>query len=114
MNESYLRNLMLFFLEISLKVGAAHRTSQTLLLGRKGEIHCDIEGNAAQILWRKLGSKLRLPFTRVRTFNSKILRFRNVLQQDAGKYECRALSGSSSARASVDVVVVGEYKFHPV
>jgi len=92
--------------EISLKVGAAHRTSQTLLLGRKGEIHCDIEGNAAQILWRKLGSKLRLPFTRVRTFNSKILRFRNVLQQDAGKYECRALSGSSSARASVDVVVV--------
>lgn len=92
--------------EVSLKVGAAHRTSQTLLLGRKGEIHCDIEGNAAQILWRKLGSKLRLPFTRVRTFNSKILRFRNVLQQDAGKYECRAFSGSSSARASVDVVVV--------
>lgn len=95
-----------------MKVGAAHRASQTLLLGRKGEIHCNIEGNVAQILWKKLGTKRRLPFSRVRTFNSKILRFRNVLQQDAGKYECRAFSGSSSARAFVDVVVVGEYKFH--
>lgn len=74
----------------------------------RGEIYCGIEGKAVQVLWKKVGMKHRLPFSRVRAYNSKRLRFHHVQQEDAGTYECRAYSGSASAVATVNVIVLGE------
>lgn len=93
----------------SLKVSAAHQSSQTLVSSKRGELLCGIEGNAAQVLWKKVGMKHRLPFSRVLSLNSKTLRFHRVHKADAGTYECRAYSGSASAVATVNVIVVGEY-----
>lgn len=90
---------------ISLKVSPAHQSSQTLIIGKPGEIRCEIEGKAAQILWRKVGMKHRLLYSRVRSSNSKTLSFRRVQEQDAGQYVCRAISMSGSVMATVNVSV---------
>lgn len=90
---------------ISLKVSPAHQSSQTLIIGKPGEIHCGIEGKAAQVLWRKVGMKHRLVYSRVRSFNSKTLRFRRVQEQDSGKYVCRAISMSATVTATINVSV---------
>lgn len=90
---------------ISLKVSPTHQSSQTLIIGKPGEIWCGIEGKAAQVLWRKVGMKHRLLFSRVRAFNSKTLRFRRVQEQDAGQYECHAISMSTTVTATVNVTV---------
>ncbi|XP_068725068.1 uncharacterized protein [Montipora capricornis] len=96
--------------DISLKVSTAHRAEQTLSLGRPGSIHCDIEGNAVQVLWRKVGTKRRLLYSRARVLTDlQTLRFQRVEKQDAGLYECRAYSGSSNARATVVVNVVDRF-----
>lgn len=90
---------------ISLKVSPAHQFSQTLIIGKPGEIRCGIEGKAAQVLWRKVGMKHRLLYSRVRSFNSKTLSFRRVQKQDAGQYVCRAISMSGNVMATVNVSV---------
>ena len=90
---------------ISLKVSPAHRSSQTLIIGKPGGIHCGIEGKAAQVLWRKVGMKHRLLHSRVKSSNSKTLRFRRVQEQDAGQYVCRAISMSATVTATVSVSV---------
>ena len=90
---------------ISLKVSPAHRSSQTMIIGKPGEIHCGIEGKAAQVLWRKVGMKHRLLHSRVKSSNSKTLRFRRVQEQDAGQYVCRAISMSATVTATVNVSV---------
>lgn len=90
---------------ISLKVSPAHQSSQTLIIGKPGEIRCGIEGKAAQVLWRKVGMKHRLRYSRVRSSNSKTLSFRRVQEQDAGQYVCHAISMSGSVKATVNVSV---------
>jgi len=90
---------------ISLKVSPTHQSSQTLIIGKPGEIQCGIEGKAAQVLWRKVGMKHRLLYSRLRSFNSKTLRFRRVQEQDAGQYVCRAISMSATVTATVNVSV---------
>ena len=90
---------------ISLKVSPAHQSSQTLIIGKPGEIQCGIEGKVAQVLWRKVGMKHRLPYSRVRSFNSKTLRFRRVQKQDSGQYVCRAISMSATVTATINVSV---------
>lgn len=90
---------------ISLKVSPAHQTLQTLIIGKPGEIQCGIEGKVAQVLWRKVGMRHRLPYSRVRSFNSKTLRFRRVQEQDSGQYVCRAISMSATVTATINVSV---------
>ena len=95
------------FLSENLKFSAAHQSKQTLVSGRRGEIHCEFEGKAAQVLWKKVGM-LRLPYGRVQlSSNSKTLRFRRVQAEDAGTYECHAYSGSSTVKATVVVAITG-------
>ena len=109
----------IFFLQLSilcsfsattLKVSAAHQPSQTLISGKRGKIHCGIEGRAVQVLWKKIvrGIKQRLSFRRVLALNSKTLHFHRVRPEDAGTYECRVYSGTSTAVATVTVAVTGE------
>lgn len=97
-----------------MKVSAAHLSTQTLYSGKRGAIHCGIEGKAAHVLWKKVGMKHHLDYRRVLSLNSKTLYFRKVGQEDAGTYECDAYSGSASVEAFVTVVVVGEYRAHEV
>ena len=94
--------------EIPLKVSPRHQSSQTLYAGQPGKIECKIDGKAAQFLWRKVGMRHRLPYPRVISFNSNKLLFRRVQEQDSGRYECRAFSGSMSVVAAINVVVLGE------
>ena len=49
--------------------------------------------------------KRRLLYSRVSSFNSKTLRFRRVQEQDAGEYECRAISMSATVTATINVSV---------
>ena len=58
------------------------------------------------MLWKKVGM-LRLPYGRVLSSNSKTLRFRRVQAEDAGTYECREYSGSSTVKATVVVAITG-------
>ena len=90
---------------ISLKVSPTHQYSQTLIIGKPGEIRCGIEGKAAQVVWRKVGMKHRLRYSRLTSFNSKTLRFRRVQEQDAGQYVCRAISMSATVTAAINVSV---------
>ena len=95
------------FLSGNLKLSAAHQLKQTLVSGRRGEIHCEFEGKAAQVLWKKVGKLHHLPYGRVLSSNSKTLRFRRVHAEDAGTYKCRAYSGSSIVEATVVVAITG-------
>lgn len=101
-------NLQLFvFFSDNLKLSAAHQSKQTLVSGRRGEIHCEFEGKAAQVLWKKVGMLHNLPYGRVLSSNSKTLRFRRVHAEDAGTYKCRAYSGNSIVEATVVVAITG-------
>ena len=96
------------FLSENLKLSAAHQSKQTLISGRRGEIHCEFEGNAAQVVWKKVGMLHHLPYGRVQlSSNSKTLRFRRVHAEDAGTYKCHAYSGSSIVEATVVVAITG-------
>lgn len=94
---------------VTLKISPTHQSSQALISGKPGEIRCGIEGKAAQVLWSKVGLK-RLPYPRVIALNSKMLRFRRVQGQDAGQYVCRGYSMFSNVKATVNVIVKGEFQ----
>lgn len=92
--------------EIPLEISPQHQSSQTLYAGEPGKIECKILGKAAQYLWQKVGTRI-LPYGRVLSLNSNKLLFRRVQLKDAGRYECRAYSGSMRVVVPITVVVLG-------
>ena len=96
--------------EIPLKISPQHQSSQTLYAGKPGKIECKIIGNAAQYLWRKVGLR-SLPYGRVLPLNFNKLLFRRVQLKDAGRYECRAYSGSMRVVVPITVIVLGKLIF---
>ena len=93
-----------------MKISPQHQSSQTLYAGKPGKIECKIIGNAAQYLWRKVGLR-SLPYGRVVPLHFNKLLFRRVQLKDAGRYECRAYSGSMRVVVPITVVVLGKLIF---
>jgi len=86
------------------KISAAHKRRQILLVRKQGKLTCQFEGDPVSITWEKVGLR-SLPDRMVPRLNK--LNILNVDMSDSGLYKCMAYDGFSKAEAEINVTVSG-------
>ena len=87
------------------KISAAHKRMQILLVHKQGKLTCQFEGDPVSITWEKVGLR-SLPDRMVPRLNK--LDIVNVDMSDSGLYKCMAYDGFSKAEAEINVTVSGK------
>ncbi|CAB1336948.1 unnamed protein product [Coregonus sp. 'balchen'] len=89
----------------------AHR--QTVRIGRTMKLQCPVEGDPPPlIMWTKDGRNIHSGWMRFRVLQ-QALRIKDVEEEDAGTFICKATNGFGSVNINYTLIVIGESPPHP-
>ena len=84
-------------------------------IGRRGEdvrLTCEIEGHPAlTFLWFKDNESIDYQWTRFKPNSKKVMKIRDAVLEDSGRYICRGVNGFGKEEMAVDLLVIDPADF---